>query len=261
MNFSVRSFLCFMCACWISPLRIYAHTYHRIFCILVVLLCLTRTSHAQTTTDTTQYTKKCSILPLTKGWVLSASAGTLGYGAGLHKALHKSWCISLGYYRFSYNYTSEISIQEEKVGVTSTIQSSKIPILLSVYPFKGNFHLKAGAAYSTFTTAVTISALSTYNYGNLAFGPDQLGQIKFDLTTATWQPYLGLGMGRNYSDHRFSFVFDLGVFYQGAPVINLQATEAISPTANDNNKAILNKAFSSFTWYPCAMLTFNVKIR
>lgn len=267
MNFSVRSFICDKCAFLFGSLKyeVYTtkciHTFYRTCSVLFLILCLTRITVAQSSNDSAQYDKKCSVLPLTKGWAVSASAGTLGFGAGLHKALHKSWCLSVGYFKFGYDFTSEISIQNEKVGVSSNIQSSKIPILLSFHPFKGSFNFKAGVAYSTFTTAFTISALSTYNYGNLSFGPDQLGQIKFDMTTNRWQPYLGFGMGRHYSDSRFSFVFDLGVFYQGTPVVNLQATQAISPTANDNNKAILNKAFSGFAWYPCAMLTFNIKIR
>jgi hypothetical protein len=267
MNCSIRSFIFNTCARYFGPLRYVVYStncvcnVHRTFTVLFLILFLIRSSYAQSINDSVRYEKKYSILPLTEGWAVSASAGTLGFGAGLHKALHKSWCLSVGYFKFGYDFTSEISIQSEKVGVSSAIQSSKIPILLSFHPFNGNFNLKAGIAYSTFTTAFTISALSTYNYGNLSFGPDQLGQIKFDMTTDRWQPYLGFGMGRHYSKSRFSFVFDLGVFYQGTPVVNLKATQAISPTANDNNKAILNKAFRDFAWYPCAMLTFNIKIR
>ena len=226
----------------------------------IALLFLTIQVHSQQITDSTAKSAPQDDITMSDAWSIGIGAGTLGAGIKINKTFGTKFSLSLGCYLFSYKYSAQTSIQKEQVSMNTDISSNTIPLLLAYYPFKNSINIKAGIAFSSHNTAVEIAPLQNYVYGNLTFTPDNIGAIRFDINRAIIQPYLGLGIGRDNPRKRLNMAFDLGFFYHGTPQIKLMATEALSPTANENNQSVLTNAFSQFVLYPFLNISFNIKI-
>lgn len=230
------------------------------FLYSLALSCLSIPVQSQQITDSTAINTQRGLLPFMNAWCVGIGAGTLGPGITVGKTLSSKFSLSLGCYFFSYKYSDQTSIQKEQVSLSADLSSTTIPLLLAYYPFKNSIHAKVGLAFSSHNTTVNITPLENYTYGNLTFAPGNIGMISFDVKRTAIQPYLGLGIGRANPKKRVGIALDLGCFYHGTPQIKLTATEALGPTENENNQAVLNNAFNTFVLYPFLNISVNIKI-
>ena len=95
-------------------------------------------------------------------------------------------------------------------------------LLIDWHVFGGGFRLTTGALINDneIFAQSDISGL-TLEVGDTVFTSAEVGRLEGDISFDSYAPYLGLGWGRSITDG-FSFVFDLGVVFQGEPTVNLQ---------------------------------------
>lgn len=161
------------------------------------------------------------------------------------------------------NIPSEVSI-EAKTGFTNG------KILFDVYPSKKSiFHLTVGAYFGTseivsaFNTDGNdvLKAIHQYNQnatgdkiglelGEKLLEPDENGNVKAQIKTASFKPYLGIGIGRAVPrKKRLGFMFELGCQFWGTPKIYCNGDE-ITENDVDGEDGGAIKTLSKITVYP-----------
>ena len=112
----------------------------------------------------------------------------------------------------------EIDATVEDVDFTLELQSPQFMALVDLYP-SGGFRISGGLRYSSSNIVLTGDVSQSIELGGTNYDLDRLvGTI----VTEDIAPYVGIGFG-NPAAGPFGFFFDLGVAYQGEPVLELEA--------------------------------------
>lgn len=175
-----------------------------------------------------------------------------------------------------YDIPTEAEI-EGKVGFTNG------KLLFDIYPFKSSsFHITAGAyfgsskviqAYNTqdglllgvtkFNEAVENGTIIGYDKIGVALDdyllePDENGNVDAYIKTASFKPYLGLGMGRAVPKKRLGFMFEAGVQFWGSPKVYCQDKELTESNVGGDGGGVI-KTISKVSIYP--VLNFRICYR
>ena len=124
------------------------------------------------------------------------------------------------------------------------------------------FHINVGVLYNF--NHHEISGRPTHNFtvGKLTITPEEIGEVRINMDYNSICPYIGIGFGSNMSrKKRVTFSFELGFVYEGSPVVTLEATEMLTPTAEDeqNLNAIQSNVDTYYMFYP--VINFQVSVR
>lgn len=155
--------------------------------------------------------------------------------------------------------TAEI---EAKIGFTHG------KLLFDVFPFKkSSFHITAGAYFGTSAIIKAynkqdglLMGITEYNrdhpdnmigyeMGDYLFTPDQNGNISAEIKTASFKPYLGIGVGRAVPKKRIGFMFEAGVMFWGSPKLYCNGDELTSEDLGSDDGGLM-EALSKITVYP-----------
>jgi hypothetical protein len=98
-----------------------------------------------------------------------------------------------------------------------TARLGAIPLFLTLYPFGGWFNLQGGVYFNNNQLTVTATAPPPYT----AFGSAS-GETHFRVVA----PYVGIGFGQPFRGGRFTITGSAGVMFEGAPKIQLRASNA-----------------------------------
>ena len=152
------------------------------------------------------------------GTALGVGGSTLGYQVALSQSLSENVNLKLAYHTASKSFDGET----DGVNYDYDFDFESTGILIDWHVFGGGFRLTTGALINDneIDAQSDISGL-TIEVGDTIFTSAEVGQLEGDISFDSYAPYLGLGWGRSISDG-FSFVFDLGVVFQGEPTVNLQ---------------------------------------
>lgn len=169
--------------------------------------------------------------------------------------------------RFNGNYLSyNRNYSSSNTNYDGTLKLQTLGALADYHPFNGGFRLSGGLYYNgnRFNLNATPNGNSTYTVNGNTYTSSQVGSLNGQIEWNKAAPYLGLGWGNPVGKNSgLTFMTDLGVMYQGAAKVRLQATGAFSDPAlaNDVEQArqqAENDA-SKYRWYPVLSLGLAYK--
>ncbi len=145
---------------------------------------------------------------------IAGHVGTMG--AGVDAAISPAPGIGL---RAGANIMPiEINFTFSDVDFTANLQSPQITAMVDLYPF-GGFRLSGGLRYSSSNIVLSGDVTQAVDLGGTSYALDSLvGTI----VTPDIAPYVGIGFG-NPAKRGIGIFIDVGVAYQGAPELNLDA--------------------------------------
>ena len=151
---------------------------------------------------------------------------------------------------------------EAKVGFTNG------KLLFDVFPFKrSSFHITAGAYFGSSAIIKAynkkdglLADLAEYNrknpgneigyeLGDYLLTPDDKGNISAEIKTASFKPYIGLGIGRAVPKKRIGFMFEAGVQFWGSPKLYCNGDRLTEDDFNGEDGGLM-KTLSKITVYP-----------
>lgn len=152
------------------------------------------------------------------GLALGAKIGTLGPGVELTGYLIEDLNIRGGFNYLPYSYEFE----EDGINYDADLTMQSGMIMLDWHMFGNNFRFTAGLTINDNRLEVTGDTSEPEEIGNSLYTPSEIGTLKGEATFDQLAPYVGIGYGNAVADDvSLSFVFDLGVIFQGTPDIEL----------------------------------------
>jgi hypothetical protein len=170
---------------------------------------------------------------------VGAKASTLGFGGEVTVGISPSFNARAGYNGYNYNG----STSQNQINYDYKLSLGSFPVLLDWYPFEhSGFRLSPGVIFNNnkVSTTGTSSQVLFYTIGGATYSTTQIGSLTGTVDFNKTVPYAGLGWGNAVGkDSGLSFVFDLGVMFQGTPKVALNASNL------QNNPPIVQSAIQS----------------
>jgi hypothetical protein len=192
---------------------------------------------------------------------VTLKAGTPGIGGDVTIGLHPKFNTRLGVNAFWYGLSdSETNDEGVTVDLQADLEWLTIPIMLDWHPWESGMRVSLGAMINKNNIALSGDSTSVeFNEVDYVLRDGVEGEVTFN----TFSPYLGIGYGNaaDTSGH-WHFACDLGVMFQGAPQIEMNAVSAIpflqAALDADLDKEVeeLEDEFEDFTMYP--VVSFGV---
>ncbi len=187
--------------------------------------------------------------------------GTLGVGIDVSRMVDKDIALRANINGLTYNRNDIL----DDVPYEGDIKLLTIGLLADYYPSESNFRLSAGVYYNNnnLSATATPGATETIEIGNNTYTGSDIGSMNTGMDFNALSPYIGIGWGNKPSKGNWSFSFDLGVLYQGAPNIDVEAVpNPLLPEAVKNQLAQdieverqnLESDLDKYRWYPVVML-------
>jgi len=153
------------------------------------------------------------------GTAVGIGGSTLGYQVALSHSVSENVNFKLTYQAASQSFDGET----DGVNYDYDFDFKSAGILIDWHVFGGGFRLTTGALINDneIHAQSDISGL-TLEVGDTIFTSAEVGRLEGDISFDSYAPYLGVGWGRSISDG-LSFVFDLGLVFQGEPTVNLES--------------------------------------
>jgi len=195
----------------------------------------------------------------TPGWAIGIKASSLGFGGEIVKSFNKSLNLRLGgsYYKQKYNLKFGEGFDDGSLNYT-TIGS--ISLILD-WHFARNVHLSGGILYNMSVLEIESVPTEPQTVGEIEVSPETIGSLYYKLTPNEICPYLGIGFGRSIARSKVvSFNFDLGAVYQGSPKVTLEATGMVAPTANEEQRQLLEDNVQDFKFFPFVNFQLSFRI-
>ena len=161
------------------------------------------------------------------GLALGLKVGTLGPGVELTGYLIEDLNIRGGFNYLPYSYEFE----EDGINYDADLTMQTGLILLDWHMFGNNFRFSAGVVINDNELEATGDTSEPEEIGSNLYTPSEVGTIKGTATFDQVAPYVGIGYGNAVADDvSLSFIFDLGVIFQGTPDIEISSDGSL---AND----------------------------
>lgn len=194
-------------------------------------------------------------LPAQSGIGLAGHVGTMGVGVDV--AISPAHGIGL---RAGGNIIPvEINGTFSDIDFSLDLQSPQMTAMVDLYPL-GGFRLSGGMRYSSANIVLTADVAQSVELGGTSYNLDSLvGTI----VTPAIAPYVGIGFG-NPAASRFGLFVDLGVAYQGAPQLDLDAfgnataLPGFSADLEEERLEIEDALGTYFRFYPVVSLGFSI---
>lgn len=189
--------------------------------------------------------------------------GTLGVGAEYVTDMNARTNLKFGVNGFNYSYDSS----EGGVDYDFDLKLFSVAALVDYHPSAGSFRLTGGLLFNGNKIEATgkPTGAATYTIGATTYTSAQVGTLAGDIEFKSVAPYIGIGFGNALSaDGNTSFVFDLGVVFQGSPDVTLSAdgllaTNAAFMTDLKKEEQDLQSGIDSFEFYPVVSLGFSYR--
>ncbi|MFA5816976.1 MAG: hypothetical protein WC865_15320 [Bacteroidales bacterium] len=230
------------------------------FSIVVCLLFLPLSSIQSQNADSASVNKQYGILDL---WGIGIKATTNGVGFEAVKGFGTRLNVRLGYSFLNIPISRDVPMEGYSAKVEANLKFGGANLFLDFYPVKKVIHLTAGVLQNAMRHTVTLTPTSDYPYGDIMVPAADLGIVEAIITPEIkFAPYFALGFGNTLSrEHRVSFNFELGTFYQGAPQLSLTGTKKLNLMGSDNNEQLIMAAVAQYKWYPLISLQLTYSIR
>ncbi len=195
------------------------------------------------------------------GWAVAGRAGTLGFGAEVHRLLVPRVLVFRGGAQF-FRYSADLT--DSGINYGARLKLETIPIGLDVYPFRNWFRLTGGMIVNlNEVTGTAIPAAGTITINHVTYSAAQIGQLDAAVKFNRAAPFFGLGFGRSFKPGKhWGMRLDLGAMYHGQPRLALSTTQpAFLQLQNDlrQQEQRFNNDAKDYTFYP--IIQFGVSYR
>lgn len=197
-----------------------------------------------------------------KNVAVSLGLGTEGIGGQVTaQIVPRTLNLNVGFSRFGHDF----SFTSDSAKFNAHLRLGAVPIVLSWFPFDGNFSLDAGVFINQNRVAATgvPEANGTYTINGHTYTASQVGTMTGTTNFNTAAPYVGIGWGDPFDGGRWSVLLNAGVMYEGSPHVDLNATGAASnPQLARDVQSLqhsVNHKLNFLNWWP--VVTVGVAYR
>jgi hypothetical protein len=134
--------------------------------------------------------------------------------------------------------------------------------MVDLYP-AGGFRVTGGLRYTSKGIVIIGDYVGSVDIGGTVYTPAEVTSLTGEIVTQDVAPYVGVGWG-NPAGSKFGFFVDLGVAYQGAPEVVLDADGPVASLAEfqanlaQEQQAIEDDLGQYFKFYPVISLGFSI---
>jgi len=198
---------------------------------------------------------------------IQLQGGTNGFGAGVRYQVLEKLAVRLNGTFFSYKMNDPLKGRNINLAALGDykddikyVQGSVSQVgLLGEYSILPILRVVAGGAVLNNTEVDGyLKPSKGIDVGNLSITPEQIGDLKAQVSYNGFAPYIGLGLGRSTPSKRFGVNVDLGSYYMSPAKVNIDATKMLAP--NKQQESTLENNLSSFRWMPTIQLNLNYRI-
>jgi hypothetical protein len=182
------------------------------------------------------------------------------------------WAVKAGYNYADYtknDYTYDIILSEKNgikdvktLSFDAAIKLSNMALNFEYTPREdGWFKLVGGLSYF-YNNSITLGgqAISIFRFNDVSLTPKDIGsgsvEVGFKSKVA---PYIGLGLGRTFSQKPIHMCFELGTYYKTPYRVVIRVQEGILLKRNEENGAVLTRNFNE-KWYGKFFPVINMRI-
>lgn len=155
------------------------------------------------------------------GPAVTVKMGTLGYGADLTVGLVPTVNLRLGVNTISLDI--DVAEEDSESGgeeIQTEIEWLTLAVLLDWHLTEGGFRVTGGIMINNNEVNLSADISESVEINDRAYiVSDFSGNISFNDIA----PYLGIGYGNAVGEGRWHFALDLGVMFQGAPDVTIEA--------------------------------------
>jgi len=195
------------------------------------------------------------------GFSVAAKVGTLGLGVELTTNLLPDVNARAGFNTFNINRDAT----EDGIDYEVELEMQTVTGFIDWHPFATGFRTTLGLIVNGNELNMKARSAVSYNIGGTVYTPAQVGTLTGVVGFDSIAPYLGIGWGDAVgAGKNWSFLFDLGVLFQGEADINLNtdgllATNAAFQADLEQEKQQLEQDLDDFKLYP--VLAFGVSYK
>ena len=198
-----------------------------------------------------------------KGMYIGAQASTNGWGFDARYIFNKTITVKVGFEKLYFSTSLDYSEGDIEYDASLDYKTGGISLMADINYTK-NLYISAGAALNSLNPEIKGVAVSEMQYGDITIPASMVGDFVFTLTPSMdISPYLGAGF-RSFigSKERVIFSFETGVYYLGAPNVEIEATGLLAPTADPahGQKELLESQLSQYKFYPVIKINLAVKL-
>lgn len=184
---------------------------------------------------------------------VSLGLGTEGIGGAISTQLvPHTLNLNVGLSRFGHDF----NFTADNANFGAHLRLGAVPVVLSWYPFRGNFSLDAGAFINQNQVSATAApdAGGIYTINGDRYTSAEVGSMSGKTNFNRIAPYVGIGWGNPFAGGRWSFLANVGAMYEGNPRVRLNATgAAANPKLAADVEAAqhsVNSKLNFLNWWP-----------
>lgn len=198
-----------------------------------------------------------------KGFYIGAQASTNGWGFDARYIFNKTITVKMGFERLYYSTTLDFSEGDIEYDASLDYKTGGISLLVD-FNYTKNLYISAGAALNSLNPEIKGVAVSDLQYGDITIPASMVGDFVFSLSPSMdISPYVGLGFRSFFGEkERVTFTFETGLYYLGAPNVEIEATGLLAPTADPahGQKELLERQLSQYKFYPVIKINLAVRL-
>ncbi len=197
-----------------------------------------------------------------KGFYVGGQASTNGWGFDARYIFNKTITLKMGFERL--NLSTGLDFNETDIEYDAELDYRTGGVFLFAdFNYTKNLYISAGAALNSLNPEVKGIAISDLQYGDIVIPASEVGDFIFTLTPSMKiSPYAGVGFRSFIGEkERVSFFFETGLYYLGAPNVEIEATGLLAPTADPvhGQKELIESQLSQYKFYP--VIKFNLAVK
>lgn len=197
------------------------------------------------------------------GLYLVGHASTNGIGGNLAFMLNKKFTLRGGFEKFDLN--GDFTYDENDISYNADFNyNTGAVFLVADFYYTTRLYITAGAGINSFSPKVDGRATSSLNYGDITIPASKIGEFSFSIEPGVkFSPYAAAGV-RSFigREKRLTYSFETGLYYLGAPQINIEATGLLAPTADPahGKKESLEAQIAHYKFYPVVKFALGIKL-
>ena len=197
-----------------------------------------------------------------------AHAGLLGYGADFATRVNPHLILRAGV-NFFQMAQREVefgayvpSVGGNPVKIVASNNTLFFDMMGEYYPWqKSSFKLVFGGSYiHSLTANALIMVDAPMMFGEILLTPEQVGEMDIELAYGGMAPFLGIGFGRSIPNKRIGLGLEVGSYYIGSPLVNMNASELLEPSASAEQEKSLEESFRTLSWLPTVKFRLAVRL-
>ncbi len=194
-----------------------------------------------------------------QGIGVAAHAGTLGLGVDVAVSAGSR----IGFRVGGNVFPSNIDLTADDLEYSVDLPSPQFTALIDLY-LVGGFRVSGGLFASSDDVNLEGTLTQNVEIGNSTYTPAEIGTLTGTVVNNDTGPYLGIGFG-NPASSRIGFFLDLGIAFQGKPVVTLGADGPVQFLPGfqadlEAERLAAEEDLEPFQYYPVLSVGFSIKL-